>query len=151
MRRPSTGEQRDWRRLISKVYQEMNVARRILGDVELHANGESVKASALFDTGATKSYTSLKLAEKLAFVRYEKPKEVLLAVEDAKTRMVGYLTAKVVINECELPLEHTFGVVDGLREDVIVGMDIIEPYELILDVKEGKVKFKKYPPTLELF
>ena len=50
----------------------------------------------------------------------------------------------------ELPLEHVFGVIDGLRHDVIIGMDIIEPYEIILDAREGKVKFKKYPPTIEL-
>jgi len=56
----------------------------------------------------------------------------------------------VEIEGFELPLEHVFGVIDGLRHDVIIGMDIIEPYEIILDAREGKVKFKKYPPTIEL-
>ena len=50
----------------------------------------------------------------------------------------------------ELPLEHVFGVVDGLKHDVVIGMDIIEPYEIILDAREGKVKFRRYPPIIEL-
>jgi len=127
------------------------MARRIVGSVELRVGNRSLRTSALFDTGATKSYVSLKLAEKLKFVRYDEPREVLLAVEGKKAYVVGYLTAKVIIDKCELPLEHTFGVIEGLREDIIIGMDIIEPYEIILDMREGKVKFKKYPPALELF
>ncbi len=32
------------------------------------------------------------------------------------------------------------GVIYGLRHPVIIGMDIIEPYEIMLDVKKGEVQ-----------
>ena len=45
----------------------------------------------------------------------------------------------------ELPLSHVFGVVSELRYPVIIGMDIMEPYEIALDVKTGKAFFKRFP------
>jgi hypothetical protein len=64
--------------------------------------------------------------------------------------VVGYLVARVVIDGCELPLEHAFGVVDGLRYDVVVGVDVMEPYDVELDVKEGRARLRRVPPTLEV-
>ena len=126
------------------------MARRAVDRVRLRIEGKDVSAEALFDTGATKSYVSSKLADKLGYVKYREPKKLMLAVEGMEGLVVGYLTAGVVVNECELPLEHTFGVVEGLRHDVVIGMDIMEPYDIELDVKEGKAKFRKFPPTLEI-
>jgi hypothetical protein len=101
------------------------------------------------DTSATKSFVDVSMAEKLGYIKYDR-KEVLLAIKDIKAHVVGELTARVVIEGFELPLSHVFGVVEGLRHPVIIGMDIIEPYEIILDMREGKVKFRKYPPTIEI-
>ena len=123
---------------------------RITGRVVLRVGDKTVESIALFDTGATKSFVDLKLAKEVGFTEYEKPKEVLLAVKGVKARVIGYLVARVEIEGFELPLEHVFGVIDGLRHDVVIGMDIIEPYEIILDVIEGRVKFKRYPSTIEL-
>jgi hypothetical protein len=33
---------------------------------------------------------------------------------------------------------------------VVVGMDVMEPYEIYIDVEEGKLKFKRVPPVMEL-
>lgn len=126
------------------------MARQIIGKVGLKVNEKLMEFNALFDTGATKSHVSLTTAEEMGYVKDKEPKDVLLAVKGRKAHVLGYLTARVLVNKCELPIEHTFGVVEGLRNDVIVGMDIIEPYELALDIKDGRVKFKKYPPTLEI-
>ena len=47
-------------------------------------------------------------------------------------------------------LSHVFGVVEGLSHDIIIGMDVMEPYEIVVDTKEGKALFRKFPPTIEI-
>ena len=105
---------------------------------------------ALFDTGATRSFVDVGVAKKLGYTRFDKPREVLLATRDSKAYFVGELVARVIIEGFELPLSRVFGVVSGLRYPVIIGMDIMEPYEIALDVKTGKVFFKRFPPILEM-
>ena len=126
------------------------MAGRIVGRVGLRTEAKSINVESLLDTGATKSYISSKLADELGYVKYREPRKVMLAVKNTEGLVIGYLTAAVVINGCELPLEHTFGVVEELRHDAVIGMDIMEPYDIELDVKEGKAKFRKFPPTLEI-
>jgi len=126
------------------------VARKVVGRVELRTEAKSVEAGALFGTGATKSYVSSRVADELGYVKYREPKRVVLAVEGMEGLVVGYLAARVVIEGCELPLEHAFGVVEGLRHNVVIGMDITEPYDIEPDVKEGRARFRRFPPTLEM-
>ena len=77
-----------------------------------------------------------------------KPREVLLATRGSKAYFVGELVARVTIEGLELPLSHVFGVISGLRHPVIVSVDVMEPYEIALDVKTGKVFFRRFPPVL---
>lgn len=126
------------------------MAKRVVGRVELRTEARSVEAEALFDTGATKSFVSSRLADELGYVKYREPKRVMLAVEGMEGLVIGYLVARVVIDGYELPLEHAFGVVEGLRHDVVIGMDVIEPYDVELDVKEGRARLRKFPPMLEI-
>ncbi|KPV62601.1 MAG: hypothetical protein AOA65_1728 [Candidatus Bathyarchaeota archaeon BA1] len=93
---------------------------------------------------------SLEVAEKLGYSKYDEPKEVLLATKDKTALIVGELVARVTMLGCELPLSHVFGVIENLSCDVIIGMDLMEPYEVEVDVKEGKARFKRFPPTIEI-
>jgi predicted aspartyl protease len=126
------------------------MVRRILDKVGLTVQDRGAEVEALFDTGATRSFVSPQLAEKLGYVRYDEPKEILLATKDKRALMVGELIARVKMLGYELPLSHVFGVVEGLTHDIIIGMDIMEPYEILVDAREGKVYFKRSPPTIEI-
>ena len=126
------------------------MVRRVIDGVSLNVQGKSVKAEAIFDTGATRSFVSLEVAEKLGYSKYDEPKEVLLATKDKTALIVGELVARVTMLGCELPLSHVFGVIENLSCDVIIGMDLMEPYEVEVDVKEGKARFKRFPPTIEI-
>jgi len=126
------------------------MARGVLSKVGLTVQGKGINVEAIFDTGATRSFVSLQLAEKLGYVRYDKPREVLLATKDKKASMAGELIARVTILGYELPLSHVFGVIEALNHDTIIGMDVMEPYEILVDPKEGKVSFKRFPPTIEI-
>jgi len=126
------------------------MARRAVSKVGLTVQDKRIDVEAIFDTGATRSFVSLDFAEKLGYIRYGKPKEVLLATKDKKASMVGELISRVTILGYELPLSHVFGVIEELNHDLIIGMDLIEPYEIMVDAKEGKVSFKKFPHTIEI-
>jgi len=126
------------------------MTRRVVGKVGLALREKGMDVEAIFDTGATRSFVSLELAKKLEYTRYGKPREVLLAAKDKKANMVGELISRVTILEYELPLSHVFGVIEELNHDLIIGMDLMEPYEIVVDAKEGKVSFKKFPPTIEI-
>jgi len=99
----------------------VSLARSATGRVKLVAQGGEAEAEALFDTGATKSFISLKLAEKLGYTAYDQPKAVLLAVRDKRAEIIGELVARVIVLGYELPLSHVFGVVKALSHDVIIG------------------------------
>jgi hypothetical protein len=140
-----------FRRVEQRKHHEGRVmARRVLSRVRLTVQDRQVDAEAIFDTGSTRSFVSLPLAEKLGYMRYDKPKEVLLATKDKKASMVGELAARVAILGYELPLSHVFGVIEGLNHDIVIGMDIMEPYEILVDAKGGRVSYKRFPPTIEI-
>jgi len=126
------------------------MVRRVLSKVGLTVQGRGIDVEAIFDKGATRSFVNLELAEKLGYVRYDRPREVLLATKDKKASMVGELIVRVTILGYELPLSHVFGVIEALNHHTIIGMDMMEPYEILVDAKEGKVFFKRFPPTIEI-
>jgi len=126
------------------------MARSVLSKVGLTVQGKGIDAEAIFDTGATRSFVSLQLAENSGYVRYDRPREVLLATKDKRALMVGELIARVTILGYELPLSHVFGVIEALNQDVVIGMDLMEPYEILVDAKEGRVSFKRFPPAIEI-
>lgn len=39
---------------------------------------------------------------------------------------------------------------EALNHDTIIGMDLMEPYEILIDAKEGKASFKRFPPVIEI-
>jgi predicted aspartyl protease len=123
---------------------------RIMGRVTLTVGGRSVEVEALFDTGATRSFVDVGVVEKLGYTRFDKLREVLLATRGSKVCFVGELVARVTIEGFELPLSHVFGVISGLRYPAVIGMDIMEPYGIVLDVKAGKVFFRRFPPVMEI-
>ncbi len=126
------------------------MVRTIAGKVNVEVECKKTEIEAIFDPGATRSFISLGLAEKLGYSRYRTPKEVLIATKDKKASMVGELVARIKILGYELPLSHVFGVIEGLNHDTVIGIDIMEPYEIVVDAKEGKFSFKKFPPTIEI-
>jgi len=126
------------------------MARRVSSKVGLTVQEKRADVEAIFDSGATRSFVSLRVAEKLGYARYDRPKEVLLATEDKRASMAGEMIARVTILGYELPLSHVFGVIEALNDDTIIGMDLMEPYEILVDAKEGKISFKRFPPTIEI-
>jgi len=113
--------------------------------VRVHRERRVVEAIALFDTGSRRSYFSKSFAEKIGFEPYEKPKEVPLAVEGMSAKLIGRTIVYLEVDGYLLPEEEVVGVIEDLRVDAIIGLNITESYGIY--VEEGQVKLKRQLPT----
>ena len=116
--------------------------------IKVHKDGRVFEALALFDTGSRRSYFSKDFAEKIGYEPYKEPKDVPTAVKGQYAKVIGKAGFDVEISGYRL-LTHGY-VVEKLREPVIIGTSFMEEYELELDLKTGKVGFKKTPPEIVL-
>jgi hypothetical protein len=113
--------------------------------VKVHKDGKVLEAQALFDTGSRRSYFSKEFAEKIGYEPYEKPKEVPLAVRGKYGKLVGDATVYIEVEGYILPERETIGVIEDLRVDAIIGLNIMESYGIYIENNE--IKFKHVPPT----
>ena len=105
---------------------------------------------ALFDTGAKFTYVSENIGKELGFTPYKEAKDVQLAVKGMKGKIIGEASFIFAIDEYEMPLPIQTYVIEDLMEEAIVGTNFMEGFEVELDLKEGKVKLKRYPPEVRL-
>ena len=104
-----------------------------------------MEARALFDTGSGGSYFSDKLAREIGYEPYEVVREVGLAVEGKTARVIGRTAVFLEVDGYTLPEEETVGVVEGLRVDAIIGLNLMEKYGIYIENDE--VRFKEVPPS----
>jgi len=105
---------------------------------------------ALFDTGAKFTYVSENIGKELGFTPYKEAKDVQLAVKGMKGKIIGEASFIFTIDKYEMPLPIQTYVIEDLMEEAIVGTNFMEGFEVELDLKEGKVKLKRYPPEVRL-
>jgi len=118
---------------------------RVEKEIRIHKGGKVVKARALFDTGSRGSYFSDKLAREIGYEPYEVAREVGLAVEGKTARVIGRTAVFLEVDGYILPEEETIGVVEGLRVDAIIGLNLMEKYGIYIENDE--VRFKEVPPS----
>ncbi len=112
--------------------------------VKLYKDDKSIEVEALFNSGSARSYVSDRVAEKIGYEPYPRPIKVYLAVEGYEAEVIGYITAFLEIADYVLPELEILGVIKGLRVDAIIGVNVMEPYQIILE--KDKVTFKVVPP-----
>lgn len=118
--------------------------------IKIYRDGRLLEVLALFDTGSGSSYISKDAAEKIGYERYAEPRSVLLAVKDEEAKVIGYVPAvDIEVAGYILPLKETLNIIEDLRVDVIIGLDIIEKYDIVFE--RDRVGFKEYPPRTFLF
>lgn len=118
--------------------------------IKVHKDDKCLEVVALFDTGSGKTYLNDRIAERIGYEKYPEPRKVPLAVEDKEAEVVGYAPAvDIEIAGYVLPEKETIGVVKDLREDAIIGLNLIEAYNIVLE--RDKIKLKRYPPKTFLF
>jgi hypothetical protein len=118
---------------------------RVEKRIRVHKDGRVVEALALFDTGSRRSYFSRELAEKIGYEAYKEPKNVPLAVKGKYGKLIGDTTVYIEVDGYILPERETIGVIEDLRVDAIIGLNIMESYGIYIENDE--IKFKHTPPT----
>jgi hypothetical protein len=118
---------------------------RVEKRIRVHKDGRVVEALALFDTGSRRSYFSRELAEKIGYEAYKEPKNVPLAVKGKYGKLIGDTTVYIEVDGYILPERETIGVIEDLRVDAIIGLNIMGSYGIYIENDE--IKFKHTPPT----
>lgn len=106
----------------------------------------------LYNSLAVPSWTdtfgiSDEISDEPAF--HPKPVRIPLAVKDSEADVIGSVQSYIEIAQHVLPEKETVGVVKNLRVDAIIGLNIIEPYNIVFE--KDLVRFKEQPPRTFLF
>jgi len=117
--------------------------------IGIYKDGKIFEVVALFDTGSGKTYLGHSIAERIGYEKYDEPIKVPLAVKEKEAEVIGRLHAYIEISGYRLPEEETIGVIKGLHEDAVIGLNIIEAYSIILE--KDRIRLKDYPPRTFLF
>jgi hypothetical protein len=136
--------------ILSKLYILKTVLRRVEmvkaeKKIKVHKDGRVLEAHALFDTGSRRSYFSKEFAEKIGYEPYREPKEVPLAVKGRYGKLVGDATVYIEVEGYILPEREIIGVIEDLRVDAVIGLNIMESYGIYIE--DDEIKFKHIPPT----
>lgn len=121
---------------------------KVKAKIRLIKRPRSVEVEALFDTGSGKSYVDEDVGKQLGYEPYDRPRKVPLAVEGRYAEVLGYIVVDIEMLGYTLPSKEILEVVRGLRENAIIGLNIIEPYGILLE--RERVRFREYPPRTYL-
>ena len=125
-------------------------AMRVRERIKIFKDDKCVEVEALFDTGSARSYLAEHIACELGYELYDKPRRVPLAVKGGFAEVIGYVPAvEIEIAGYRLPERETLGVIKDLLADAIIGVNIMEPYQIILE--KDRVTFRTVPPRAYLF
>jgi hypothetical protein len=118
--------------------------------IRVYRDDRVVEVEALFDSGSARSYLAERVASELGYELYPEPRRVPLAVRGRYAEVVGYVPAvEIEIASYRLPERETLGVVKDLLPDAIIGVNIMEPYQIILE--KNRVTFRETPPRSHIF
>ena len=113
--------------------------------IKVYKDGRFLEVVAIFDTGAGGSYLSDRAAKEIGYEEYPQPRRVPLAVKEKEAEVVGYMRAvDIEVAGYVLPEKETIGVIKDLNVDAIVGLNLIEKYNITLE--KDAVAFREYPP-----
>lgn len=113
-------------------------------------DGKCKETTALFDTGSKSTYISDKIGDEITYYKLPEPREITLATKDKKAEVIGGDIYTIEISKCKMPEMVGINVVKNLNYDIIIGTDVIEKFDIELDIQEGKPRLKKCPPELSL-
>ena len=98
----------------------------------------SAEVKALFDTGASRTFTRVETAEKIGYSKFPEPREILTAAKGKRLKVIGMSFFETEIEGCKVPWAPMH-VSPELVEEMIIGVDLMEAHNIKINPKTGKV------------
>jgi predicted aspartyl protease len=122
---------------------------KIYRTLKIRSSKGEMAVKVLFDTGASFTVVRKDVAEKIGHILPTDVKEVTLADENTKLKVLGYIPISTVIEGS--PIDDIAYVIDELAEELIIGVKVMEFYDIKLDPSTNKIIVGKNYSSFELY
>jgi predicted aspartyl protease len=122
---------------------------KIYRSLRVRSSKGELTVRALFDTGASFTVVRRDVAERVGHVLPMGVREVTLADGRTKLRVLGYIPISTVLEGS--PIDDVAYVVEELAEELIVGVKVMEFYDIKLDPSTNRITVGKNYSSFELY
>lgn len=122
-----------------RIYRVLRV-RSVRGEMDVKA---------LFDSGATFTVAKKSLAEKIGYIFPTDVREVTLADGKTRLRVLGCMPVFTSIEGS--PIDDIAYIIEDLAEELIIGVKVMEFYEIKLDPSTNGITVGKNYSSFELY
>ena len=122
---------------------------KIYKALKIRSSKGELTVKALFDTGASFTVIKKNVAEKIGHILPTDVKEVTLADGKTKLKVLGYIPISTVLEGS--PIDDIAYVIDELAEDLIIGVKVMEFYDIRLDPSTNKIIVGKNYSSFEFY
>jgi predicted aspartyl protease len=117
--------------------------------LKIKSSKGELTVKALFDTEASFTVVRKDVAEKIGHILPTNVKEVTLADGKMKLKVLGYIPISTVLEGS--PIDDIAYVIDELAEELIIGVKVMEFYDIKLDPSTNKIIVGKNYSSFELY
>jgi predicted aspartyl protease len=122
---------------------------KIYRTLKIRSSKGELTVKALFDTGASFTVVRKDVAEKIGHILPTDVKEVTLADGKTRLKVLGYIPISTVLEGS--PIDDIAYVIDELAEDLIIGVKVMEFYDIKLDPSTNKIIVGKNYSSFEFY
>jgi predicted aspartyl protease len=122
---------------------------KIYRSLKIRSSKGELDVRALFDTGASFTVVRKEVAEKIGHILPTDVKEVTLADGRTKLKVLGYIPISMILEGS--PVDDIAYVIERLAEDLIIGIKVMEFYDIKLDPSTNKIVIGKNYSSFELY
>jgi predicted aspartyl protease len=122
---------------------------RIYRVLRVRSSRGELAVKALFDTGASFTVVRRDVAEKIGHILPTDVREVTLADGKTKLKVLGYIPISTVLEGS--PIDDIAYVIEELAEELIVGVKVMEFYDIRLDPSTNRIIVGRNYSSFELY
>jgi len=122
---------------------------KVYRSLEIRGSKGGLAVKALFDTGASFTVVRKDVAEKVGYILPTDVKEVTLADGRTRLKVLGYIPISTTLEGS--PIDDIAYVIEELAEELIIGIKVMEFYDIKLDPTANKIVVGKNYSSFELY
>ena len=122
---------------------------RLYRKLRIRSSKGALEVKALFDTGASFTVIRKEVAEKIGHILPTGVREVTLADGKIKLKVLGCILISTTIEGS--PIDDVAYVIEELAEELIIGVKVMEFYDIKLDPSTNKIIVGKNYSSFELY